>query len=195
MTKAPSKRPPKAKPCPGATNRHVRGGCHPRRVAKKQPKLALDQMPEETNRACLALLRPIRQGPTLAFEIKWDGYRWPMHVEQTGVRLLHAGGGPEWTERFTTSPGAAAELGLRDPGRRAVVHDAAGEHRIFDVVAEGLGGRWRQAIALKPSYTFFDLLYLDGHDIRFCARERRQVLRALCTSQDGRIRVSRRSTP
>ena len=188
MTKPP-KKPHAAKPFQAQPIAPVRGAA-PRRVDRKQPQLPLDPMPERIE-PCLALLKAKPpSGPDWAFEIKWDGYRLAVHVEPTGVRILTRGG-HDWTERFPAIAGAALEIGhtiILDG--EAVVLDGSGRSD-FSLLQKALGGRGGKRIAPEATLYVFDLLYLDGHDIRSLPlAERRRMLESIVHGQDGPIRLS-----
>ena len=113
-----------------------------------------------------------------------------MHVEPTGVRILTRGG-HDWTERFPAIAGAAFEIGhtmILDG--EAVVLDGAGRSD-FSLLQKALGGRGGKRIAPEATLYVFDLLYLDGHDIRSLPlAERRRILESIVHGQDGPIRLS-----
>ncbi len=110
-------------------------------------------------------------------EIKFDGYRLQAHVAGGKTRLLTRSG-LDWTDRFGgTVPAALAAL----PAGTAIVDgelvvEAVGGASDFSALqadlSEGRTDRFR--------YYAFDLLYLDGYDLRGCALiDRKAALEAL----------------
>lgn len=102
-------------------------------------------------------------GPDWLHEIKFDGYRLQARVEQGEARLLTRGG-LDWTDRFG-APLAAALAAL--PLQTALIDgelvvEAAGGASDFAALqadlSEGRGDRFL--------YYAFDLLHLDGRDLR-----------------------------
>lgn len=162
-----------------------------RRGDKGQRGLQLDPMPDRVE-PCLALLREQPpEGEDWAFEVKWDGYRLAVHVEPGGVRILTRGG-HDWTHRFPTIAHDARELGLDTAilDGEAVVLDARGASD-FGALQKALGGRGGKAFAAGAILYAFDLLYLDGHDLRSLPlRERRDRLEGLVAKQQISIRLS-----
>lgn len=155
----------------------------------RQPRLALDPMPDRIE-PCLALLksRPPK-GPEWAFEVKWDGYRLAIHVEPNGVRILTRGG-HDWTSRFPAIAEAARQIGTTAIlDGEAVVLDDEGRPS-FSALQKALGGRGGKRSADEAILYAFDILYFDGHDLtRMDLEERRHILEPLFSS-DGVIRLS-----
>jgi bifunctional non-homologous end joining protein LigD len=61
---------------------------------------------------CLALLKPRPPvGPDWLYELKWDGYRIAVHLNNGHVRILTRGG-HDWTHRFPGIEDAAKRLGV-----------------------------------------------------------------------------------
>nr|WP_234839103.1 non-homologous end-joining DNA ligase [Sinorhizobium medicae] len=141
---------------------------------------------------CLATLvdKP-PNGPDWAYEVKWDGYRLAVHIETGRVRVLTRGG-YDWTERFPT---------ISDDARRLAVKTAIldGEAVVLDDVGRSDFGMLQRALGRLPSaveagaivFYAFDLLYLDGRDLRrLPLRERRRLLEPLVAGRAGAVRLS-----
>ena len=95
-------------------------------------------------------------------EIKYDGYRLLARKDGDRVRLTTRSG-KDWTERF---PGIARAVGGLKAKRalldgEAVVFDAAGVSR-FQLLQNALDA----ARGATAHYVVFDLLHLDGRDLR-----------------------------
>lgn len=131
-----------------------------------QPRLPLDPMPSRIE-PCLALgkQRPPR-GDEWTYEIKWDGYRLCVHLENGRVRILTRGG-HDWTHRFPSIEQSAKRLGVGTAiiDGEAVVLDEQGRPD-FGRLQQSLGGRLGKKSSDVAIMMAFDLLYFDGHDIR-----------------------------
>ncbi len=141
---------------------------------------------------CLALLtQKPPKGSDWAFEIKWDGYRLAVHIEPDRVKILTRGG-HDWTDRFPAILAEASHLPLNTAilDGEAVVLDEKGRSD-FGMLQRALG---RRPAAHEPGEIIlyaFDLLYLDGRDLRrLPQRERRRLLQPLLEGRDGAIRLS-----
>jgi bifunctional non-homologous end joining protein LigD len=130
---------------------------------------------------CLALLveKP-PEGDSWLHEIKFDGYRLMAAIEGESIRLLTRSG-LNWTGRF---PGIAeafenfpAKSALVDG--EAVVEDENGVSR-FSALQEALSERKTASAAV---FFAFDLLYLDGYNLREAALDdRKDILAKLLSS-------------
>lgn len=157
----------------------------------RQAALLFDPMPERVE-PCLALLAskpPV--GDQWAYEVKWDGYRLAVHVEPGKVRIVTRGG-HDWTSRFPTIAQDARELGLDTAilDGEAVVLDARGASD-FGGLQKALGGRGGKRFAAEAILYAFDLLYLNGHDLRALSLdERRKMLADNIRAKHSSIRLS-----
>jgi bifunctional non-homologous end joining protein LigD len=190
MTKPP--RPPRSKPLLLDGNAPLQG----RRVRKRdpaQPNLALDPMPARVEPALAVLKARPPTGPDWGWEIKWDGYRLAAHIEPGGVRLLTRGG-YNWVDRFPAIADACRALGPATMilDGEAVVLDEQGRSD-FGALQNSLGavGR-RSGNLISPAMLYaFDLLYLDGRDLRGLEyRARRHLLEGVLQGYEGAIRLS-----
>jgi len=148
----------------GPTSEVVKGPVARRR--KFERDLFTDPMPDRVE-PCLALLaKKVPIGDEWAFEVKWDGYRLAIHIAGKRVRIITRGG-HDWTPRFPTIVHDALELGVDSAilDGEAVVLD---EHGASDLGAlqKALGGRFGKRFASEARLYAFDLLYLNGHDLR-----------------------------
>ena len=126
-------------------------------------------------------------GANWLHEIKFDGYRLQARIRPRQVKLLTRSG-LDWTTKFgITLAAALADL----PVEEAVIDG--------EVVAEGTDGA-PDFSALQDSlatgaterlvFYAFDILYLDGHDLRALPlRERKAALAAIIT-KPGAVRFS-----
>ncbi len=120
-------------------------------------------------------------GPDWLHEIKFDGYRVMIVVENRTARVLTRNG-LDWTDRFPPIAEAAARLPVDTAvlDGEAVVLDAAGLSS-FALLQEAIGrfGN-RRGAAGEVRCALFDLLHHDGRDLRDLPLiERKQALRDL----------------
>ncbi|MEZ2409213.1 non-homologous end-joining DNA ligase [Bosea sp. RCC_152_1] len=168
----------------------VRGPLTRRR--KPERDLFSDPMPERVE-PCLALLTDeVPAGPDWAFEVKWDGYRLAIHIVGKRVRIITRGG-HDWTPRFPTIARDALSLGVDSAilDGEAVVLDKHGTSD-FGALQKALGGRGGKRLASEAVLYAFDLLYLNGHDLRpMPLSDRREMLEDLLLAEPhGSIRLS-----
>ncbi|RFB95241.1 ATP-dependent DNA ligase [Rhizobium leguminosarum bv. trifolii] len=188
MTTPPSK---PSKPLLRETDASVRSRPR-RRRDPAQPNLPLDPVPARVE-PCLALLKQKPpKGLQWVFEVKWDGYRVAVHIEPSGIRILTRGG-HDWTHRFPSIEAAVKSLPVMTAilDAEAVVLDEQGRSD-FGRLQQSLGGRGGRAPAGEAIAMVFDLLYLDGHDLRGTELSvRRHLLEGLVPATgEGAIRLS-----
>ena len=108
-------------------------------------------------------------GAQWVHEIKWDGWRLHAHIEPGRIRLLSKEG-RDLTKRFPAIVESAARFGERTMilDGEAVVLDQAGRS-VFGLVQKAISARAAQLMA-------FDLLYLDGQDMRGLPLSERRLL-------------------
>lgn len=155
-----------------------------------QPALRFNPMPDRVE-PCLALLasRP-PSGPDWAYKVKWDGYRLAIHIKRGKVRILTRGG-HDWTSRFPTIAHDALEIGLDSAilDGEAVVLDQRGASD-FGALQRALGGRGGKSAAAGAVLYAFDLLYLDGRDLRGMSLDERRAMLANSVKPHSSIRIS-----
>lgn len=161
-------------------------------MQKRREIATPDPMPLRVE-PCLALLVPRPPiGPESAYEVKWDGYRLAIHVDQVRTKVLTRGG-HDWTSRFQHLAEAATQLGHETMilDGEGVVLDAEGKSD-FGMLQKALGGRGGRRFANEAIFYAFDILYLDGHDLRSMPlSERRALLKQVIQADEtGIIRLS-----
>ncbi len=126
---------------------------------------------------CLATLRDRPpEGSRWVHEIKFDGYRAQGHLLR-GKPAVYTRRGYNWTQSFISIASALESLPARDLvlDGEVIVPDERGIsnfHYLQDALASGRSDRL--------VYYVFDVLYLDGFDLRSVAlMERRQALEGL----------------
>lgn len=148
-------------------------------------------MPRRVDPCVATLVDKPPKGPEWAFEVKWDGYRLAVHVEPGEVRAITRGG-YDWSKKFGSIVTEAREL-----GRATMIID--GEAVVLDEQGRSDFGLLQRAVGRRPSlhdaaeiiFFAFDLLYLDGQDLRMTPLvERRQLLEPIVAGRTGAIRFS-----
>ncbi|NTZ63905.1 ATP-dependent DNA ligase, partial [Agrobacterium tumefaciens] len=171
-------RPPRSKPLLRDTEPPIRS--KPRRKRNPaQPQLLFDPIPDRVEPALALLKAKPPTGNEWSWELKWDGYRLAVHIEPQRIRILTRGG-HDWTHRFPAIEQAARALGPATMiiDGEAVVLDDEGRPD-FGLLQQSLGAFGKQA-GRRASHAVlyaFDLVYLDGHDLRGVEyRSRRHLL-------------------
>jgi bifunctional non-homologous end joining protein LigD len=128
-------------------------------------------------------------GGTFAHEVKFDGYRLQPELEDGSV-IIRTRRGLDWTERFPTVAKAVAGLPAASAllDGEAVVEDSNG---VADFAA--LQDALKKQAQDKIVFYVFDLLYLNGYDLRAAPLvERKALLQQLLQSvpESGLLRYS-----
>src|SRR3954447_7756102 len=112
------------------------------------------------------------KGSDWHFEIKADGYRAQLHVRPDGI-TVYSRTGLDWTDQFSSIAAAAPELKADSVviDGEAVVYGKTGVSD-FQQLRRELGPRKSSRVR----YHAFDLLYLDGYDLRGVAYVHRKRL-------------------
>ncbi|MFK0690306.1 hypothetical protein ACFX5Q_19170 [Mesorhizobium sp. IMUNJ 23033] len=119
------------------------------------------------------------------YEVKFDGYRTQIIIDDAGVRLFTRRG-LDWDVEIPRSGQRAGEL----EAESAII-----DGEIIVLNAAGLSdfGELRKAITSRQHdlyFVAFDLLHLNGHDLRDMPLEdRREILQAMIPA-GGRIQFS-----
>nr|WP_321984693.1 DNA ligase D [uncultured Lichenicoccus sp.] len=159
----------------------------PKQKPKPKPKPGGDP-PPETQAPQLAML--VTEAPTgdgWISEIKFDGYRMLCRRDGDAVRLFTRNG-LDWTDRVPALAAAVQALPaatlLLDGELVALDRDGRSS---FGALQDALSSGRTTALA----YYAFDLLHLDGRDLRpLPLSERKQALAALLEAGGGLIRLS-----
>ncbi|MGY3564208.1 bifunctional non-homologous end joining protein LigD [Bradyrhizobium sp. USDA 4463] len=112
------------------------------------------------------------RGRDWVYEIKADGYRAQLHL-QDRVVTVYSRTGLDWTEQFSSIAAAAHKLKAKSAiiDGEAVVYGSSGLSD-FQQLRRELGPKRSERVR----YHAFDLLYLDGYDLRDAAYEDRKRL-------------------
>ncbi|MGH7474689.1 MAG: DNA ligase D [Longimicrobiales bacterium] len=146
-------------------------------IPKGLPAAKKARLPAKTAvKAQLAtLVDAVPEGDDWLHEIKFDGYRLLCRLEK-GEAALVTRNGKDWTERFAPLARAATSLAANAAlldGEAVALNDSGRSD--FQLLQNALGGG-----ASPLVYYAFDLLHLEGHDLRSVGLlERKQLLREL----------------
>jgi bifunctional non-homologous end joining protein LigD len=155
------------------------------------PKVPPDPFPPKIE-PCLAKASPkVPVGSDWLYEIKWDGYRITLSISSDGVRVITRGG-LDWTMRFPHIVASAKALGLGTAimDGEAVVLDDEGRSD-FGLMQSAVGAHRFSANMTEIVMYAFDLLYLEGNDLRNRPLEDRKALLEQILSDDaGSLRYS-----
>ncbi|HKY72775.1 MAG TPA: DNA ligase D [Nitrospira sp.] len=121
-------------------------------------------------------------------EIKFDGYRLLCRVKNGDVRLFTRNAN-DWTAKLSAQAQAVARLGVTDAwlDGEAVVLTEQGRSS-FQALQNAFDSRFTGTIV----YCVFDLMYLNGYDLRASPLiERKRLLASLCQrANDAQLRYS-----
>ncbi len=133
--------------------------------------------------------------PEWLFEIKWDGYRAIAFITKGKVRLVSRNQNDltaQYPELQNLAASIKAETAILDGEIAALDEDGRSS---FSLMQQRTGIRERgRRTASRPDipvlYFVFDLLYLDGYDLRRLPLERRKTILAEITDVSGNVRYS-----
>jgi bifunctional non-homologous end joining protein LigD len=162
-------------------------GRRPSSVASPPAAGALRQaVPAGQQPQLCTLLRDIPKGPTWFIEVKFDGYRFLAWKTLTGVRLMTRNG-LDWAERLPAVvrwiEALGADTALLDGELVALRPDGISS---FPDLQEALSN----GQDTRLYFYAFDLLALEGWDLRSCTlRDRKRLLHSM-DGWKGRLRFS-----
>ena len=162
----------------------------PRRVGASEQGATAQSLLHAVGEPALAMAdREIGDGSQYLFEVKYDGYRLFACKAGDDVRLTTRRA-HDWSARFGPIVGAVAKLPAREcvlDGEACIVDERG--HPSFAALQDWLAGGSRDA---RLAYAVFDLLWLDGRDLRSDPIERRQeLLEGLLRGQGAPLTLSR----
>ena len=162
----------------------------PQRVgASEQGKSARGLLDAVGEPALATPVKAIADPATWLFEVKYDGYR--LFACKAGAEVrLYTRHQNDWTDRFRPIADAVAKLAAREcvvDGEACVVDESG--RPSFGALQEWLGGNKRDA---RIGYAVFDLLWLDGRDLRREPIEsRRELLETMLEGRGAPLSYSR----
>ena len=162
-------------------------------MAKAQPKLTRAagrrqaQLPNQIPVELAVLVKQAPESDDWLHEVKWDGYRMLARIEDGRAQLVTRSD-QDWTGRFPELAEAFASV-----GRPGTVLDG----EIVRLKQDGMSSfaALQQAVSTEETadlvYYAFDLLFLDGVDLRQSTLEQRKLLLAeVIADASATIRVS-----
>ena len=145
-------------------------------------------MPDSIEPMLATLVPSAPTGDKWLHEIKFDGYRLLAHVEAGRVKLLTRSG-LDWTKKFGKGVLSALQhlpMGSGILDGELVVETASGATDFSALQADLSAGRTDRFV-----FYLFDLLYLDGYDLRSLPLiERKGLLEKLVPPGEGVVRFS-----
>ncbi|BCH02272.1 ATP-dependent DNA ligase [Mesorhizobium sp. 131-2-5] len=132
-----------------------------------------------------ALVEQPPEGDGWIHEVKFDGYRSQLIIGEDGTRI-YTRNGDDWTAKYRDLVKEAANIGADN----AIVD---GEIIVLNEAGLSDFGELRKAITRRQHdlyFVAFDLLHLNGHDLREMALEERREILASMIEPGGRIQFS-----
>ena len=157
------------------------------KAAKRSPAKRVAMLPDFIEpQLCASVERP-PSGGNWVHEIKFDGYRVQMRIEN-GEVTLRTRKGLDWTEKFSAIAKQAAKLPDAVIDGEIVALDHDGHPSFASLQAALSDGKTKDLI-----FFAFDLLFADGEDLRpLPLSERKEQLRSMLdgkrTRDEGTIR-------
>lgn len=175
----PDRKPRRTSPSASAPGQHFRRGVSrtPGRVPCPtwvQPQLA-------------TLIEEVPEGEGWVHEVKYDGYRMLCRIDQ-GVATLFSRNRRDWTVKLNTHARAAARLNVTNAWLDGELVAIGEDGRMsFQALQNAIGGKGNCQLV----YVVFDLLFLDGLDLRAMPlHERKRRLAPLLTEHDPSLQYS-----
>lgn len=164
-------------------------------IAKDLPGATKRAMPTAINPMLASIAEEPFDNPEWLFEIKWDGYRVVSFIEDGTVRLVsrnHNDLGPRYPELRELPRMLNVKSAILDG--EVVVLDEQGRPS-FSLMQQrtGIRAHGRQAAArpdLAILYYLFDLIHLDGYDLRRVTLDERKRLLRQIVPDEGIVRYS-----
>jgi bifunctional non-homologous end joining protein LigD len=172
---------------------NVKGGAIRQRKAKPATDLTKlkgarkSEMPDAVEAQSATLVKSPPTGPAWVHEIKYDGYRMLCRIADGEAQMVSRSA-KDWTGNFPSVTRALARLPVETAwvDGEVVAMDAQG-HSSFQALQNALSGMTTATL----SYLAFDLLYLNGVDLRGVAlAERKRLLHELLSSAPATVKYS-----
>jgi bifunctional non-homologous end joining protein LigD len=143
-------------------------------------------LPGKIHPQLATLSAEVPEGDQWLHEIKFDGYRALCRIEK-GKSAFYTREGNDWTNQFGKLPQEAADLPIESAildGEVVVLRPDGSTS--FQALQNALGKG-----TVQPVYYAFDLLYLNGYDLRKSPLiERKALLSSLIQGTNGLVRYS-----
>ncbi|MDR9846656.1 DNA ligase D [Herbaspirillum huttiense] len=149
------------------------------------PVQSMSDMPERMEAQLATLADSAPQGEEWLSELKFDGYRGLCRIEN-GRAAIHTREGLDWSHRWPILVEALAKLPVDQAwiDGEVVALDADGRVS-FEALQNLVRGDRQQANGIRLALYAFDLLYLNGHDVReLPLHQRKELLREVIPGGD-----------
>ncbi|MGC4244017.1 MAG: DNA ligase D [Herbaspirillum sp.] len=149
------------------------------------PEQSMSDMPERMEAQLATLADSAPQGEEWLSELKFDGYRGLCRIEN-GQAAIHTREGLDWSHRWPILVEALAKLPVDQAwiDGEVVALDADGRVS-FEALQNLVRGDRQQANGIRLALYAFDLLYLNGHDVRqLPLHQRKELLREVIPGGD-----------
>ena len=158
-------------PSPAATPKGMKGAPRAAAAEKRHGRAAKGKLPRSIAPQLPTLVASAPAGDDWLHEIKFDGYRMLCRVNEADVRF-ETRRHQDWTAKMPALAKAVARLNLRQTilDGEVVVFDEHGVSQ-FQLLQNAFRERKNQTLV----YTVFDLLFLDGEDLRDLPLTERKV--------------------
>jgi bifunctional non-homologous end joining protein LigD len=167
----------------------AKGKAPAKRVARRATDTQSSAMPSAIEPSLATLVDAVPKGSQWIHEIKWDGYRLLAFLKN-GKAQLKTRNGLDWTTRFPAIAKAIGGLSARAAilDGEAVVEDERGVSS-FSALQQALSNSTKGKAA-SAVFHAFDLLYLDGEDLRPLPLEERKTRLFKLIKPSGVLRLS-----
>jgi bifunctional non-homologous end joining protein LigD len=177
------------------SNKSVKQNVKSGPVKKKKPKLEVADLdgvrkaplPDFVEPELATLVKDAPAGDQWLHELKLDGYRMLCRVEDGEVRMISRNG-KDWTANFPSIARCVARLPVKTAWLDGEVAVMESDGRTsFQALQNALTTDHGE----KLHYFVFDLMYLDGYDLRSVALlERKSILEKLLAAAPSALRFS-----
>ncbi|HEX2830154.1 MAG TPA: DNA ligase D [Burkholderiales bacterium] len=177
------------------SNKSVKENVKSGAVKKKKPKLGVADLdgarkaslPDFIEPELATLVKDAPAGDQWLHELKLDGYRMLCRVEDGEVRMISRNG-KDWTANFPSIARCVARLPVKTAWLDGEVAVMESDGRTsFQALQNALTTDHGE----KLHYFVFDLMYLDGYDLRSVALlERKSILEKLLAAAPSALRFS-----
>jgi bifunctional non-homologous end joining protein LigD len=177
------------------SNKSVKENVETGAVKKKRPSLELGKvegakkaaLPEFVDPELATLVKEAPAGGDWLHEMKWDGYRMLTRIERGEVQMVSRNG-KDWTGNFPSIARCASRL----PVESAWID---GEVVVLDTQGRSSFQALQNALSMAPGaelhYFVFDLMYLNGYDVREVPLvERKRLLETVLANASASLRFS-----
>jgi len=149
------------------------------------PVQSMSDMPERMDAQLATLADTAPQGEEWLSELKFDGYRGLCRIEN-GRAAIHTREGLDWSHRWPILVEALAKLPVDQAWIDGEVVALDAEGRVsFEALQNLVRGDRQQANGIRLALYAFDLLYLNGHDVReLPLHQRKELLREVIPGGD-----------